>query len=369
MIRIRSIAAIALLHCSHSMGSTLLQVEGPILSERLLGSVPAARGEDPDRFNSLSLPSESKAQIDFDSGNTMEIHGPAYIKIDSYDYFLELGEFFFVEYSDERDSFVLGEEFYSSDASFWVSVSAEREYAQIILFRGDLRIAGQDLESETLYLLNRGSLQKTAIDDQRLNDIRRTFAFSTPYLERIQKDEKVVSYRHYFALIQNVGVNKVSSDNFEPAKNNTIEIAPGMEFFHKRYLNFPEVPTRHLYLRAPAIRLGVGLTTGFNTLNLNGSEEKGISTMAKAFVGLSWLGLSVAAELDYALLNPSTIVQSPKYLWGFRAQYEVDLLKYTKSNLSFNFGYTMLRQDVTAGLFGPFLRMMHKGHIALAFIF
>jgi len=348
----------------------VLQLQGRAISTRDKGSVPLARGEESDSFRSVQLSQSSRVQIQTEDDAYIEALGPAVFDVHDEDFTLRYGEYLIVDGDGGEDLIVAGSELSPSDAVFYLRVPMSQEFAEVFLIRGSLKVSGQELEKETLYLLSQGQLQKNPVGKQNLYSRIDQFAYSRPYLREKAKDEELITYRKQLVIGQDIGIHKYRPEsNVSVTTDHTLAFGFQGEFIYKRYLDFPTIPQRHHYLRAPALRLGTGVEFESAKSNISGTEATLRYSRLRAFVGLSWLGFSVDATGGYLLFNYRALKYTQPYGYGVRAQYEFDLLELTKSNLLFIAGYSYRINKMEDDVIGAYQRDMHAIHLALAFLF
>ncbi len=348
----------------------VLQVSGQVISERSLGSIPVARGENSESFRNLNLPQGSRVQLQFKSESLIEAKGPATFDFSKNTATLRYGEFLLVNVDGDEDIFFAGNEISPNDATVYVRLPMSQEFAEVYVLNGSAKIGGAKLLPGTLYLLSDGQVQKNPVGLDSIQSRIEEFEFSKPYLRSHDKSELRTSMRYQLSVGQSIGINKFRTESgAEVVQDHTITYGFQSELIHKRYFDMPSSPERRHFLKSPAFRLGAGLALDSAKSNLIGNDVGMRYINARALVGLSWLGLSIDAVGNYLLASYRTFGFKTPYGYGVRAQYEFDLFDVTKANLLVALGYSYHIHKMEHSSLGLYQRDTHAIHMALAFVF
>lgn len=353
---------------------SVLQLNGQVSALDYTGSRYLSRGENIGPATRLSIAKGSGLQIQFEDDSSLEIRGPAVLEVsEEWHLILYSGSFLFVAYDDEHRVFLDSQRIYFDDATAHVFSPLKQEYAEISVIRGETEFKGQKLSPQSSSLAYENVVQKSPLSQAKRIEIMDAHPFSQNYFEQYTAQQDTVSFRHVVDLNNNIALEKLTFDNRDGQSNFSYSLS--LDYIYKRYLDFPLRPTRMHFLRAPALRMGGGFELEFAGINL-GSQAMYQTYQSRAILGLSWLGMSFDTVLKYFHGSTSnsdiSVGASQPLSYGFRAQFERDLLEATTANLLFNIGYSYNiisgRSVESSDTPENWSKKQHAIHLGLAFL-
>lgn len=357
-----------------SNAQTVLQVTGQASALERLGTQFLARGKKLRPSSRISVAQDSGIQLEFRDETSLEVRGPAVFEINK-DHQIKImsGSYLFVGFDDTRRVFLHEDRLYMNEASLFIHSPISQEYAEISLLRGQAEFRGTELKSGSSSLAYSNVVQVNPLTEPKRLQILDSNPYSQNYFEQMTATEDTVSFRHVLDLNNTVALEKISFENREGQNN--FSYALSVDFVYKRYFDFPLRPTRMHFLRAPALRLGTGFEVEFAGINL-GSQSMFQTYQSRAILGVSWLGMAFDTVIKYYLGSTSntelTMSTTRPVSYGFRAQFERDLLEATTANLLFNIGYSYnivpTRSVESSDTSENFTKKQHAIHLGLAFL-
>lgn len=352
MSRFISILSFFFFSTDNTSAAVLQHLRGKVHLLTETGNKVLARGEVLQRSHQIVMPVDSQLQIAWDTNSFMEVRGPARFRWIDNRLILEFGRYLFFS----ADSYpmrvqVLEEDFRpSSNAALEIDIPITRSQAQFLLFAGRANIAGLDLETHRLYLLDKQKIQAGNRSPEFSQERRALYTYTQSLLEDLDREKSHKSYRNQFIVSFQAHLLRFSdADKDSSFVQNTSGFGPIVEWNHKRYLNIISYPKRIQYLRAPAFRVGLGANFFTTQIRPTKSVTKNSQFLgAHAASGFSWLGLSIEGVLNYQTGRNDFVNLASPLAHGFRTRYEWDLLEITQSDILISLGYSQLISKLKA---------------------